>query len=91
VIPAELRGRPLRDGLVVEALEGWAAREASSILVGIFLAAGVVTLVAIPPGLALGGRTRRLSTGRATTDAGTATAAGGGPDGRDELEAPIAL
>src|SRR6185369_14989107 len=67
VIPAELRDRPLRDGLVIEALEGWAAREASSILVGIFLAAGVVTVVAIPPGLALGGRTRRLSTGRATT------------------------
>jgi MFS transporter, DHA2 family, triacylglyceride efflux pump len=95
VIPAELRDRPLRDGLVIEALEGWAAREASSILVGIFLAAGVVTLVAIPPGLALGGRTRRLSTGRATTDAGaaTTTGGGGGPDGRDrdELEAPIAL
>ena len=86
--------RPLRDGLVVEALEGWAAREASSILVGIFLAAGVVTLVAIPPGLALGGRTRRLSTGRTATDAGRRepTAGGaGGPDGRDELEAPIAL
>jgi MFS family permease len=91
VIPAELRDRPLRDGLVIEALEGWAAREASSILVGIFLAAGVVTVVAIPPGLALGGRTRRLSTGRATTDAGAATTTGGGPDGRDELEAPIAL
>jgi MFS family permease len=91
VIPAELRDRPLRDGLVIEALEGWAAREASSILVGIFLAAGVVTVVAIPPGLALGGRTRRLSTGRAATDAGAATTTGGGPDGRDELEAPIAL
>ncbi len=54
VIPAELRDRPLRDGLVVEALERWAATEASSILVGLFVAAGVVTLVAIPPGLALG-------------------------------------
>jgi MFS family permease len=63
VIPAELRERPLRDGLVVNALEAWAAREASGILVGMFLAAGVVTIVAIPPGLALG-RTRRLTPGR---------------------------
>ncbi len=93
VIPAELRDRDLHDALVVEALEGWAAREASAILVGIFLVAGIVTIVAIPPGLALGGRTRRLSTGRAATDADAMTGPGGiaGPDGRDELEAPIAL
>ncbi len=93
VIPAELRDHDLRDALVVEALEGWAAREASAILVGIFLAAGVVTVVAIPPALALGGRARRLSTGRAATDADAMTGPGGiaGPDGRDELEAPIAL
>jgi MFS family permease len=93
VIPAELRERPLRDGLVVEALEAWAAREASSILVGIFLVAGVVTLVAIPPGLALGKRTRRLSTGRTATDAvsGPATEGIASADGRDELESPITL
>jgi hypothetical protein len=58
VIPEELRERPLRDGLVVEALERWAAGEASEILIGLFVIAGVVTLVAVPPGLALGGRTR---------------------------------
>ena len=69
VIPAELRDRPLRDGLVVDALEAWEAREASSILVGMFLAAGVVTIIAIPPGLALGGRTRRLTAEPAATGA----------------------
>jgi MFS family permease len=87
VIPAELRDRPLRDGLVVDALERWAANEANGILVGMFLAAGIVTIVAIPPGLALGGRARRL---RAEVPEGRA-AGGGGRDGEDELEAPIAL
>jgi MFS family permease len=66
VIPAELRDRPLRDAFVVDALETWAAGEASRILVGLFVAAGVVTIVAIPPGLALGGtgRTRMLAADR---------------------------
>jgi MFS family permease len=82
VIPAELRDRPLRDGLVVNALEAWAANEASGILVGVFLAAGIVTIVAIPPGLALGRRTRL---------AVAQPAPGGRPDGRDELESTIAL
>jgi hypothetical protein len=91
VIPAELRDRPLRDGLVVNALEAWAAREASGILVGMFLAAGVVTIVAIPPGLALG-RTRRLPEA-APTDAAARRGAGGsdGPDGGDGLDSAIAL
>ncbi|HET7701861.1 MAG TPA: MFS transporter [Candidatus Limnocylindrales bacterium] len=87
VIPAELRERPLRDGLVVNALEAWAAREASGILVGVFLAAGVVTIVAIPPGLALG-RTRRLTPGRGSRpqdDRGS-----GGRDDGDGSE-PIVL
>ena len=93
VIPAELRSRDLRDGLVVNALEAWAAREASGILVGIFLVAGVVTVVAIPPGLALGGRARRLATERnAAGGAATAGAGGGdGGDGEDGLDATIAL
>jgi hypothetical protein len=90
VIPADLRDRGLHDGLVVNALESWAATEASGILVGMFLAAGVVTVVAIPPGLALGGRTRRLSAG-STTSGELAAAGSGGRDGRDELESPIAL
>ena len=93
VIPAELRDRPLRDGLVVNALEAWAAREASGILVGMFLVAGVVTIIAIPPGLALGGWTRRLTAERMATGAVAAAGAGGsdGVDGEDELESTIAL
>ena len=52
-IPAELRDRQLRDGLVVQALERWAADEAGRILVGIFLVAAVVTALALIPALAL--------------------------------------
>jgi hypothetical protein len=84
VIPAELRDRPLRDGLVVDALEAWAAKEASSILVGMFLAAGVVTIIAIPPGLALGGRTRRLTAER-TAD-GAIAAGGTGAGGTSAVD-----
>jgi MFS family permease len=98
VIPAELRDRPLRDGLVVNALEAWAANEASGILVGMFLAAGVVTVVAIPPGLALGRRTRmlpaeRTAIGAVETGAMAAGGAGGAGarDGQDELGSTIAL
>jgi MFS family permease len=89
VIPAELRERPLRDGLVVEALERWAANEASSILIGLFVAAGVVTLVAIPPGLALGRRAGMLATDRAAR--GSAIAGGPNPDGSDERRPTTAL
>jgi MFS family permease len=98
VIPAELRDRPLRDGLVVNALEAWAANEASGILVGMFLVAGVVTVVAIPPGLALGRRTRMLPaepTAAGAVVAGPDAAAGAGgaaaADGDEELGATIAL
>jgi MFS family permease len=55
-VPASLQDRPLKDGLVVDALEAWAAGEAARIMVGLFLVAGVLTLVAIPPALALGVR-----------------------------------
>jgi hypothetical protein len=58
-IPEALRDRPLRDPLVVEALETWASREAGSIMVGLFLVAAGVTIAAVPPALALGGTTRR--------------------------------
>lgn len=98
VIPAELRDRPLRDGLVVNALEAWAANEASGILVGMFLAAGIVTIIAIPPGLALGRRTRMLpaeptAIGAVETGAMTAGGAGGAGtrDGQDEFGSTIAL
>ncbi len=89
VIPVELRDRPLRDGFVVEALERWAAAEASSILVGLFVVAGIVTIVAIPPGLALGGRPGMLATDRARR--GSATAGGADPDGIDEPRPTTAL
>ena len=73
VIPEELRDRPLRDAFVVDALEAWASGKASEILVGLFVVAGVVTIVAVPPGLALGGaaRTRMLADDRGE-DAGLA-------------------
>jgi MFS family permease len=54
-IPDELRDRPLKDALVVEALETWASREAAAIMVGLYVVAAIVTLVAVPPALALGG------------------------------------
>lgn len=60
-IPEELRDRPLRDPLVVEALETWASREAAAIMVGLFLVAAIVTAAAVPPALALGGRERMLA------------------------------
>ncbi|HKG18913.1 MAG TPA: hypothetical protein VKB00_04185, partial [Candidatus Limnocylindrales bacterium] len=90
VIPEELRNRPLRDGLVVDALERWAAGEASQILIGLFVVAGVVTLVAIPPGLALSARPRMLAVDRAVS---VPSASGGPPnrDGSDEPGATIAL
>ena len=52
-IPESLQDRPLRDGLVVEALEAWAAGEAARIMVGVFLVAAGVTLAAVPPSLLL--------------------------------------
>jgi MFS family permease len=84
VIPVELRDRPLRDGLVVDALERWAAGQASQILVGLFIVAGAVAIVAIPPGLALGSRPRML----AGESAARGVAGAGGPpdpDGPDDL------
>jgi MFS family permease len=68
-IPDELRGRPLRDPLVVDALEAWASREAARIMVGLFVLAAVVTAVAIPPSLVLGGRPRMLTDEPAATTA----------------------
>jgi MFS family permease len=63
-IPENLQDRPLRDPLVVEALESWASREAASIMVGLYLVAALVTVAAVPPALALGGTARRRSTAR---------------------------
>jgi hypothetical protein len=73
-IPVALRSRPLRDGLVVQALESWVSSEAATILVGIFLVAAAVLAIAILPTLALGGRERD----------GSASGAGSGEDARDD-------
>jgi MFS family permease len=91
VIPPELRERGLRDAFVVDALEAWAAGKASDILVGLFVVAGVVTVVAIPPGLALGGanRTRMLAADR--RERTPAADVPREPDGLEEPRPTIAL
>ena len=95
-IPESLRDRPLRDPLVVGALEDWASREAAAIMVGLFIVAAGVSAVAIPPSLALGGsrgtRTRMLDDAPGAKDATEATAAGGSDaDGLDAPEPGLAL
>jgi MFS family permease len=57
-IPEYLRNRSVTDGLVAQALEQWAAAKAASILVGIFLVAAIVTLIAVVPALTLKVRRR---------------------------------
>ncbi len=89
VIPAELQGRSLQDPLVVAALEAWAARKAAETMVGLFLVAGIVTVVAIPAGLLLGDRPRMLSAESAAQRALAGAGGGDGGDGRD-VE-PLAL
>ncbi len=68
-IPAYLRDRPLNDGLVAQALEQFAANKAASILVGVFLVAAGVTLIALVPGMALRSRARRTASARPKTEA----------------------
>jgi MFS family permease len=88
VIPEGLRDRPLKDPFVVDALEAWASREAAAIMVGLFVVAGVVTVLAVPPSLALGGRRDR----RARMLLPDAPAAEGPDiDGLDPAESGLAL
>jgi MFS family permease len=61
VIPEELRDRPIRDGLVVQALERWASGEAARVMVGVFLVAAVVNAAAVAPAAALGATGRMLN------------------------------
>ena len=95
IVPPELADRPLRDPLVVDALEAWAAEQAAETMVGLFLVAAVVTAVAIPPGLALGSRPRMLRDETAGQAGGAAAGGvggdgiGPGPDG--EAEPTLAL
>ena len=90
-IPVELRDRPLKDGLVVDALESWAAGEAAQVMTGLFVVAAGATLVAVPAALAMGGRTRMLRS--PTTPAATTSSADPPEDDGDVTdEAPqIAL
>ena len=69
-LPPELADRSFQDPLIVDFLETWAAERAAETMVRLFAVAALVTVVAIPPGLALGRRTRMLS----------GKPAGGGPD-----------
>jgi len=55
-LPSALRGRPLEDYLVVDALERWAAGQAASILSVLFVVAAIVTAVAILPTLTMRNR-----------------------------------
>jgi MFS family permease len=93
-VPPELQGRPLQDGLVVAALERWASGEAARVMVGLFLVAAVVVLVAAIPALALGARRARMLAG----DRGAGTNVdrqGGGDDttldGTDDAGPTFAL
>jgi MFS family permease len=92
IVPPALADRPLRDPLVVDALEAWAAQEAAATMVGLFFVAAVVTTAAVPAGLALGARPRML---RDEAARGGAVAAGGGDGGGaglgDESEPTLAL
>jgi MFS family permease len=64
-VPEYLRDRPLNDGLVAQALEQWAAAKAAEIMVGIFLVAALVTLVAAVPAITMKVRRRADEPGRA--------------------------
>jgi MFS transporter, DHA2 family, triacylglyceride efflux pump len=86
-IPVDLRDRPLKDGLVVEALEEWAAGEGARILAGIFLAAAAVTVVAAPAALVMRVGPRMLA--EAPARAGATPAMDG--NGPDEVEPTLAL
>jgi MFS family permease len=82
-VPAALQDRPLRDPIVVEALEAWAANEAARIMVGVFLVAAVVTAAAVPPSLLLD-RRRRMLAPPGTEPASSASGAPD-PDGRTDI------
>jgi MFS family permease len=56
VLPPTLKGRPLEDYLVVDALERWASGQAAEILAWTFVVAAAVTAVAILPTLAMRNR-----------------------------------
>jgi hypothetical protein len=95
-IPLDLRDRPLKDGLVVQALETWASQQAGQVLGGLFLVAGALTVVAIPASLVLGRRHVATETDVAITEPEVETTGrrrmiSGGRDGTDDSEPTFAL
>jgi hypothetical protein len=87
-VPVALRDRPLRDGLVVQALEDWAAGEGARILAGVFLVAAGVTVVAVPPALVMRARARMLP---AEAPAASGISARASEADGDDAEPTIAL
>jgi MFS family permease len=83
IVGPALADRALRDPLVVDALEAWAAGKAAETMVTLFLVAAGVTVAALPAGVALGVRPRML---RDETAGGGAVAAGGGDGGGAGLD-----
>jgi MFS family permease len=75
IVGPALADRPLRDPLVIGALEAWAAAKAAETMVVLFLVAAGVTVAAFPAGVALGARPRML---RDETAGGGPVRAGGG-------------
>ncbi|MFH0750414.1 MAG: MFS transporter [Chloroflexota bacterium] len=91
IVGPALADRPLRDPLVVDSLEAWAAGKAAETMVALFLVAAGVTVAAFPAGVALGARPRML---RDETAGSGAVGAGGGNgdgDGLDESGPSLAL
>jgi MFS family permease len=86
IVPPALADRPLRDPLVVDALEAWAAARAAETMVALFLVAAGVTVAAFPAGVALGARPRMLrdEAASAAVAAGGPDDGGAGPDGESE-------
>ena len=87
ILPPGLRGRPLNDGLVVEALERWAAGQAAEIMSLLFLIALAVTVAAIVPAWLLGAGRPRRATGDGAgeeADAAIALQARPGPRSRSD-------
>jgi hypothetical protein len=88
VLPPELRGRPLQDGLVVDVLERWASEQAAGILAGLFAVAAVVMIVSVLPALQMRGA--GLASGVADGQTGRPQP-GGAPTGDDDARAALAL
>jgi len=83
IVGPALADRPLRDPLVVDALEAWAAARAAETMVALFLVAAGVTIAAFPAGVALGARPRMLrhEAAAAAVGMGGPDDGGAGPDG----------